>query len=138
MLLGLGTGSAKALLIDTSGTVRGEGAARYPARSPHPGWAESDPRDWWKGCAAAVRAAVGEHGGRIAALGLSGQMHGVVLSDAVGSALRPAMLWADVRSTDQLVHYRELDAGLLRRLANLPAAGMAGPSLLWLCDNEPG
>src|SRR5919199_1112991 len=139
MLLGLdlGTGSVKALLIHASGTVQGEGAARSPVRSPYPGWAESDPRDWWKGCVAAVRAAVGGRGGQIMALGLSGQMHGVVLSDATGSALRPAVLWADGRSADRLVRYRELDAVLLRRLANPPAAGIAGPSLLWLRDNEP-
>ena len=134
MLLGLdlGTGSAKALLVDTSGTVHGEGTAPYPVRSPRPGWAESDPRDWWDACAVAVRAAVGGRGGRVVALGLSGQMHGVVLSDAVGSALRPAVLWADVRSADRLACYRQLDAELLRRLSNPPAAGMAGPSLLWL------
>ena len=139
MLLGLdlGTGSAKALLVDTSGTVHGEGTAPYSVRSPRPGWAESDPRDWWDACAVAVRAAVGGRGARVMALGLSGQMHGVVLSDAVGSALRPAVLWADVRSADRLARYRELDAELLRRLANPPAAGMAGPSLLWLRDNEP-
>ena len=139
MLLGLdlGTGSAKALLMDTSGTVRGEGGAPYPVRSPHPGWVESDPQDWWDACAKAVRAAVEGSGASVVALGLSGQMHGVVLSGAAGSPLRPAVLWADARSADRLARYRELDAGLLRTLANPPAAGMAGPSLLWLRDNEP-
>src|SRR5918911_50638 len=139
MLLGLdlGTSSVKALLIEASGRVRGEGVASYPVRSPRPGWAESDPQDWWDACASAVRAAVGERGGQVAALGLSGQMHGVVLSDAAGRALRPAVLWADARSANQLARYRELDARLLRRLANPPTTGMAGPSLVWLRDNEP-
>jgi xylulokinase len=140
MLLGvdLGTGSVKALLIEASGTVGGEGAASYPVRSPHPGWAESDPEDWWDACARVIRTAVGEHSASVVALGLSGQMHGVVLSDAAGVPSRPAVLWADTRSAGLLSRYRALDAGLSRRLANPPAAGMAGPSLLWLRDNEPG
>lgn len=139
MLLGLdlGTGSAKALLIDSSGTIRGEGAASYTVRSPRPGWVESNPQDWWNACANAVRTAVGTCSTSVMALGLSGQMHGVVLSDVTGSALRPAVLWADVRSADQLAYYRDLDARLFRTLVNPPAAGMAGPSLLWLRDNEP-
>jgi xylulokinase len=139
LLLGLdlGTGSAKALLIDASGSVRGEGVAPYPIHSPRPGWAESDPQDWWNACATAVRAAVGEQGASVAALGLSGQMHGVVLSEAAGRPLRPGVLWADARSDEQLASYRKLGPRLLRKLANPPAVGMAGPSLLWLRDNEP-
>src|ERR671932_1150084 len=102
MLLGLGTGSAKALLIDTSGTIQGEGAASYPVRSPHPGWAESNPQDWWNACVKSVRTAVERRGASVMALGLSGQMHSVVLSDVAGSPLRPAVLLADARSADQL------------------------------------
>ena len=139
MLLGLdlGTGSAKALLVSAGGGVLGEGSAAYPVRSPHPGWAESDPETWWEACAAAVRAAVGHRAGSVRAVGLSGQMHGVVLSDGDGTPLRPAVLWADVRSADRLGAYRDLPAALSRSLANPPAAGMAGPSLLWLRDHEP-
>ena len=139
MLLGLdlGTGSAKALLLSADGAVWGEGSAAYPVRSPSPGGAESDPEDWWGACAAAVRGAVGDRGAAVRALGLSGQMHGVVLTDAGGRPLRPAVLWADVRSADRLEAYRELPGRLSRPLANPPAAGMAGPSLLWLRDREP-
>jgi xylulokinase len=71
------------------------------------------------------------------ALGLSGQMHSVVLADRRGVPLRPAILWADARSGIELAYYRDLDEDLSRRLANPPAVGMAGPSLLWLRDNEP-
>ena len=139
MLLGLdlGTGSAKAILIAPSGAVLGEGVASYPVRSHRPGWAESDPRDGWDACAEAVRAAVRERASSVVALGLSGQMHGVALSDAAGNPTRPAVLWADTRSAGLLDRYRELDAGLRGRLANTLAAGMAGPSLLWLRDEEP-
>ena len=124
------------MLVDEGGNVLGEGAASYAVRSPRPGWAESDPRDWWRVCTAAVRATVGERGSEVRGVGLSGQMHGVVLSDAAGEALRPAVLWADARSVEELGAYRALGPGLLRDLANPPAVGMAGPSLLWLRENE--
>ena len=139
MLLGLdlGTGSAKALLLAEDGAVLGEGSAPYPVRSPRPGWAESGPEDWWKAVAAAAREAVGGRGAEVAALGLSGQMHGVVLSDVGGRPLRPAVLWADSRSSDELDAYHGLNADLRRGLANPPAVGMAGPSLLWLRRHEP-
>ena len=139
MLLGLdlGTGSAKAVLVDEGGTVLSKGAAPYAVRSPRPRWAESDPGDWWRACTAAVRAAVGERGSGVRALGLSGQMHGVVLSSIEGEPLRPAVLWADARSMGELEAYRALGPGPLRTLANPLAVGMAGPSLLWLWENEP-
>ena len=139
MLLGLdlGTGSVKALLMDASGNVLGEGGAPYPVRSPRPGWAETDPGEWWEACAGAVRTAVGGRGSSVRALGLSGQMHGVVLSEPGGRPLRPAVLWADTRSSGMLHQYRKLDDGPLQALANPLAAGIAGPSLLWLRDHEP-
>ncbi len=139
MLLGLdlGTGSVKALLLAQDGAVLGEGSAGYPVRSPRSGWAESSPEDWWNAVVAATRDAVGGRGEGVAALGLSGQMHGVVLSDGGGRPLRPAVLWADSRSGAELDVYRGLDEELRRGLANPPAVGMAGPSLLWLRRNEP-
>ncbi len=140
MLLGLdlGTGSVKALLLEEDGTPRGEGSASYSVDSPRPGWAETSPEAWWTASAEAVHGAIGGHGQDVTAIGLSGQMHGVVLTDESGKPLRPAVLWADTRSTEQLSAYRGLDDADLRRLANPPATGMAGPTLLWLRDNEPG
>lgn len=139
MLLGidLGTSSVKALLLATDGTVLGEAASSYPVHAPHPGWAESDPADWWSAVAIAVRTAVKDRADRIQAIGLSGQMHGVVLADEEGTPLRSAILWADTRSSGMLDAYRSLDAGMLNRLANPITAGMAGPSLLWLREHEP-
>ncbi|MGB3632725.1 MAG: xylulokinase [Rubrobacteraceae bacterium] len=139
MLLGLdlGTGSVKTLLIDEYGTPHGQSSTSYPVDSPHAGWAETSPEEWWKSVTEAVRNAVGDHGPNVTALGLSGQMHSVVLTDANGTPLRPAILWADTRSTGQLAAYRNLDDEARGRLANPPATGMAGPTLLWLRDNEP-
>src|ERR671921_25812 len=114
--------------MQEDGIAAGEGSAPYPVRSPRPGWAA---------VLEATAAALGQRGSEVTALGLSGQMHGVVLADERGLPLRPAILWADARSGDELAAYRGLDEDLRRRLANPPAVGMAGPSLLWLRDNEP-
>src|SRR5918993_641011 len=139
MLLGLdlGTSSVKALLMDEDGAILGKDSASYAVRAPRPGWAESYPQDWWEAVVEATASAVGRRGADVTALGLSGQMHGVVLVDELGLPLRPAVIWADARSGAELEAYRRLDEDLCRRLANPPAVGMAGPSLLWLRDQEP-
>lgn len=139
MLLGLdlGTGSVKALLMEPDGTVTGEGSHSYAVRSPNSGWAESNPEEWWDAVGAAAREAIGPNGSEVTAIGLSGQMHGVVPTRADGRPLRPAVLWADARSVDYLETYRSLDEDARRRLANPPTVGMAGPTLLWLRDHEP-
>lgn len=139
LLLGLdlGTGSAKALLLTEGGQVVGQGSASYAVESPHPGWAETPPEAWWRGMGEAVRQAVGGHGGQVAALGLSGQMHGVVVCGEDGAGLRPAILWADTRSAPLLSRYRALGPAARHALANPYVAGMAGPTLLWLHDHEP-
>jgi xylulokinase len=123
--------------MEENGEAVGEGSAPYEVLAPRPGWAESSPGEWWDAVMQATGTAVGGRGAGVTALGLSGQMHGVVLADGGGSPLRPAILWADARSGAELAAYRGLDEDLRRRLANPPAVGMAGPSLLWLRDNEP-
>ena len=138
MFLGidLGTSSLKALVLDVDGAIVGTASAPYPMTAPQPGWAESNPQDWWDAAGPAVCQAAGGHGSDIAAIGLAGQMHGVVLSDDAGQPLRPAILWPDGRTRRQLETYRELGAEHRRRLGNPLATGMAGPTLLWLRDNE--
>ena len=138
MFLGidLGTSSLKALVLDVDGSVVGTGSAPYPLLTPHPGWAEAEPEAWWAAAAIAVPEAAGVHAAEIAAIGLSGQMHGVVLSDELGHALRPAIIWADSRTRKQLATYSELSPERRRTLANPIATGMAGPTLLWLRDHE--
>lgn len=139
MLLGidLGTGSVKALLLDKAGTVLAESSQTYGVQSPKPGWAETDPEAWWEAVAIAVRQAMANSSYPVEAIGLSGQMHGVVLADKEGRPLRPAILWADMRSSDVLEVYQQLPADLLHRLANPITAGMAGPTLVWLQREEP-
>jgi xylulokinase len=139
LLLGidLGTGSVKVLLLSPDGAVVREASSPYSVESPHPGWAETDPDEWWAALAIATHATLRDQADSIQAIGLSGQMHGVVLTDSVGTPLRPAILWADTRSSSVLDAYQALDTTLLDQLANPITVGMAGASLLWLRQSEP-
>src|SRR5215470_11992767 len=99
----LGTSSVKAIILDTEGRTLGMGRADYEVMAPLPGWAESDPSEWWRATVAAVQAAVAQmpHT-RVTAIGLSGQMHGVVPIDKEGRSIRAALLWADTRAEAEL------------------------------------
>jgi xylulokinase len=135
--LDLGTSSAKAVVLDTGGQVLAQASAGYVVTSAAAGHAESEPAHWWSALTACAREAVQAAGARPAAIGLSGQMHGLVLTASGGQALRPALLWADSRATGSLRAYRRLGPRALARLANPLAPGMAGPLLLWLAEHEP-
>lgn len=139
MLLGidLGTGSAKALLLAIDGTVIAEASSPYVVQAPTPGWAETDPVEWWQAIGDAVRTVIRDNNASIQAIGLSGQMHGVVLTNDDGEPLRPAILWADTRSSTVLERYRELAPHLQKQLANPITTGMAGTTLIWLQAHEP-
>src|SRR5260370_8268489 len=110
------------------GIVKQAASAAYAMSSPRPGWAETDPEAWWLATRSAVADLSPAHLRAIDAIGLAGQMHGVVLTAEDGSALRPAILWADGRSTDEVERYRRLDPALLHRLANPPAPRMPAPT----------
>lgn len=144
--LDLGTSSAKAVVTDTGGKLLAQASAGYAVTSAAAGHAESEPADWWSAVAACAREAVGAAalaaGGRAAAarpaaIGLSGQMHGLVMTAADGRALRPALLWADSRAAGMLRAYRRLGGPALARLANPLAPGMTGPMLAWVAEHEP-
>jgi xylulokinase len=117
-------------------------ADHAPFRSPRTGWAEQDPADWWRACQIAVRAAIAESGvagDAIAAIGLSGQMHGAVLLDADGEVIRPSLIWCDQRTETEC---RWLDstigASRLLELTSNPAlTNFTLTKLLWVRTNEP-
>lgn len=134
----LGTSSVKASLVDRNGRLGPVVRREYAVACPAPGAAETDPEAWWDAMVGAVRELLGgAEPPPVASIGLSGQMHGLVLSDADGGAVRPAVLWADSRSGEVLHRYAALPADARRRLDNPVVAGMAGPSLLWLQRHEP-
>ena len=137
MGIDLGTGSVKTLVLDGAGQVVGEAVSPYEVSSPRPGWAETSPAAWWRAVCEAVSTLPEDVRKEVEAVGLSGQMHGVVLCEGDGTPLRPAILWADARSRPQLAAYETLGDELRQRLANPVTVGMAGPSLLWLKETEP-
>jgi xylulokinase len=126
----LGTGSLKLAIVDGDGVERAASSAVYAFDTPKPGWAEIDVARWWDAlCEAAARLPADERSA-VRALGLSGQMHGVVLTDAAGRALRPALLWPDTRALALLDAWPEPQP-------NPVAPGMAGPLLRWVVQHEP-
>ena len=143
-LLGIdvGTGGTRALVIDEQGHIVASATSEHvPFASPQTGWAEQDPRDWWRATGEAVRAAVGKAGGadRIAAVGFSGQMHGSSMLDASGDVVRPALLWCDQRTDAECREITEqVGAARLIELTLNPAlTGFTLPKLLWVRKHEP-
>jgi xylulokinase len=134
--LDVGTSSAKGIAIDAEGTVLAEAERSYPLATPRPGWAEQDPEDWWR-AASAVLDELGAE--RADGIGLTGQMHGLVLLGADDRPLRPAILWNDGRSQPQCDAI-EARLGIDRLVAlsgNRALAGFTAPKLLWLAEHEP-
>ncbi len=134
----LGTGSTKAVLLSTSGTQLSVASARVALSRPQPDWVESDPEEWWSSVKKVVRKVLGGTGACVGGIGLSGQMHGLVLARADGSVVRPAVLSLDRRALGDLDAYRALAPDLLRTLGNPLVPGMAGPLLHWLAAHEAG
>jgi xylulokinase len=135
--LDLGTSSAKAIVVNTGGQVLSQASAGYAVTSAMAGYAESEPAHWWNAVVACAREAVHAAGAQPSAIGLSGQMHGLVMTSADGRPLRPALLWADSRAVGFLRSYQGLGVRALARLANPLAPGMTGPLLMWIAGNEP-
>ena len=133
----LGTSSVKVVVLDLEGRSLASTTSAYPVDNPEPAWAETDPALWWEAVVRATRAAVvASNGATPVAIGLSGQMHGLVATGSDGRAVRPAMLWSDSRAVDELGGYRSLPASLGDRLGNPLTPGMAGPMLAWLAQHE--
>jgi len=139
----LGTSGTKALLLDGAGRVRATATASHRTLVPRPGWSEQRPEDWWT----SVRAATGRvlHKGRaaardVAAVGLSGQMHGSVFLDARGDVLCPALLWNDQRTAAECVEIERRAGGraeLIRLVRNVALTGYTAPKVLWLRNHAP-
>ena len=105
-LLGIdiGTTGAKALLVDADGAVIAGANSGYGMSSPRPGWSEQDPADWWTATVLGIREVISQSGvaaEEIAGIGLTGQMHGLVLLDRHGEVLRPCIMWNDQRSIEE-------------------------------------
>jgi xylulokinase len=133
--LDVGTTGVKALALSPDGDVLARAEESYGLSTPHPGWAEQDPEDWWR----AAERALAALGGEPAAIGLSGQMHGLVVLDDRDRVLRPAILWNDQRTEAECVEIEERVglARLIQLTGNRALTGFTAPKLLWLRRHEP-
>lgn len=136
----VGTSSVKAVLLDPSQAVLAEASLPLTVSRPKPLWSEQDPEDWWQatlGAVAAVRASAPEAFAGVAAIGLSGQMHGAVLLDGDHQVLRPAIIWNDGRSEAQCAELLRRVPDFTTRAANIPMPGFTAPKLVWVAEHEP-
>src|SRR5688500_15393288 len=136
------TTSSKALLMDETGEVVAVASSPHSLQTLKPLWSEQDPLEWWEAVSASIRsvlrkADIGAE--RIVAVGLTGQMHGLVLLDAAGNVLRPAILWNDQRTQSQCdeIHARIGKEKFIQITGNIALTGFTAPKILWVKENEP-
>ena len=140
--LDVSTTGVKALLVDTDGRVVASATVAHPSAAPHPLWSEQRPADWEAGALNAIRTALRlaeAEGERVAAIGLTGQMHGMVALDAEGAVTRPAILWNDQRTAAECDEIRAR-VGRERLIAisgNDALTGFTAPKILWTRRHEP-
>jgi xylulokinase len=131
--LDVGTSAVKGIAIDEEGNALATATAAYPLSRPQPGWSEQDPEDWWLAAEDVL--------GRLpeGPVGLSGQMHGLVVLDAEQRVLRPAILWNDQRTAAECAEIEERIgfARLVELTGNRALTGFTAPKLLWLRRHEP-
>jgi xylulokinase len=135
--LDVGTTGVKALAISPDGEVLARAEHGYPLSIPQPGWSEQDPEEWWRAAEAALAEVCS--GRDVAGIGLSGQMHGLVVLDDGDRVIRPAILWNDQRTAAECAEIEErvgLDR-LIGLTGNRALTGFTAPKLLWLRRHEP-
>jgi xylulokinase len=136
------TTSSKALIIDDTGKVIAVASSPHTLQTPKPLWSEQNPHEWWEAASACIRSVLKKadiSGDRITAVGLTGQMHGLVLLDEAGNVLRPAILWNDQRTQSQCdeIHQRIGKEKFIRITGNVALTGFTAPKILWVKENEP-
>jgi len=136
----VGTSGVGVVALDHEGRAVARADHGVPLLTPHPGWTEQDPETWVAAAEDGLRAVAAEVGGeRIGAIGLSGQMHGMVALDAADRVVRPALLWNDQRTGDAVA---EIEAAvgrerLISRTGNPAITGFQLPKVVWLRRHEP-
>jgi xylulokinase len=136
------TTATKALLINAEGKVLTVATTEYSFDTPHPLWSEQHPDLWWHGTQNSVKEVISKSGilpDQIAGIGLTGQMHGLVLLDKAGKVLRPAILWNDQRTQAQCDEIYQLVGKneFIQITGNAALTGFTAPKILWVKENEP-
>jgi len=136
----LGTSAMKLLLMDEEGRIHNTITKEYPLEFPQPGWSQQKPEDWKKALLEGVpELLTGFEAASVVGIGCGGQMHGLVVLDENDQVIRPAILWNDGRTAEQ-VHYLNDTVGkkkLSALTANIAFAGFTAPKILWMKEKEP-
>ncbi|MGN0562965.1 MAG: xylulokinase [Candidatus Fimenecus sp.] len=138
----LGTSATKAVLFDETGVKIASASAEYPMVQPQNGWAEQDPEDWWNAAVTVIGEMLTKSGvspAEIVSLGISGQMHGLVMLDENCQVIRPCILWCDQRTKKECEQLTEIVGRekLVQITANPALTGFTASKLLWVKNNEP-
>ncbi len=143
-LLGIdiGTSGTKTVLFDETGRTITSALEEYPLYQPNIGWAEQDPEDWWIASRDGIRKVLAKSGvnpSDISGIGLSGQMHGMVLLDAENKVLRRSIIWCDQRTTAECAQITSLvgEKRLIEITANPALVGFTASKIMWVKNNEP-
>jgi xylulokinase len=136
------TTGSKSLLINEAGLVLAAASSPHTLQTPKPLWSEQDPNEWWQAVSSSICAVMekaGVTGEAVKAIGLTGQMHGLVLLDEFGHVLRPAILWNDGRTQAQCdeIHSRVGKEKFIQVTGNVALSGFTAPKILWVKENEP-
>lgn len=136
----MGTSSVKVLLMDENGCVCQNSNREYTVQEPRSGWKEIDPEIWMEAAGEALEDILQDVDAKnVDAVGVTGQMHTVVMLDQEGRSVRPALMWNDTR-TSELV--KELKERIRRTsdvpyIANVISTGSPAANLYWVKMNEP-
>ncbi len=138
----LGTSGTKTVLFKEDGTVATSCTIEYPLYQPQNGWAEQDPADWWRavcGTCKSVIAKAGIKASEIKGVGLSGQMHGLVMLDKAGNVLRKSIIWCDQRTAKECDEITKKVGAekLIQITANPALTGFTASKIMWVKNNEP-
>jgi len=140
--LDVGTTGAKALLIDASGKVIDTASSEYPMFNPRPLWSEQDPEDWWNAVKISFQKIIAGSSinrDEVKGIGLTGQMHGLVLLDTYGKVIRPCIMWNDQRTAAECEEINSLIGfnKILKITGNAVLPGFTAPKIIWVRKNEP-
>lgn len=138
----IGTSGTKTVLFDEAGATVADALYEYPLYQPRAGWAEQDPLDWWEATYRSIADVIAKSGVRpedIKGVGLSGQMHGLVMLDSADNVLRRSIIWCDQRTSEECVQITELVGRerLIEITANPALTGFTASKIMWVKNHEP-
>lgn len=138
----LGTSGTKTVLFSQEGEVISSSTVEYPMSQPRNGWAEQDPKDWYHAAVTTIKNVMSGSGinkNDVVSMGISGQMHGLVMLDEAGEVIRPSIIWCDQRTAKECEEITEKVGydNLIRITANPALTGFTLSKLMWVRKHEP-